>query len=189
VNDRLFASETSCGLLWPRRSCWLSRLARGNACCRRHVRPAERSARSRQDEHQPEDEQRDASNDSAPGQPSLARHSGQRVCGIGSPVGGSTTAALNEAAAGWISYGPEGFLSEPAVRIELTTARLRIGCSTTELRWRTVEVRPANMPWRGLEPRRLAAPPPQDGVSTNFTTRAYQLDNSGTASIPLIVRG
>ena len=28
------------------------------------------------------------------------------------------------------------------------------------------------MPWRGLEPRRLAAPPPQDGVSTNFTTRA-----------------
>src|SRR5215208_5572582 len=30
------------------------------------------------------------------------------------------------------------------------------------------------MPWRGLEPRRLAAPPPQDGVSTNFTTRANQ---------------
>ena len=30
------------------------------------------------------------------------------------------------------------------------------------------------MPWRGLEPRRLAAPPPQDGVSTNFTTRALQ---------------
>src|SRR5439155_1215225 len=28
------------------------------------------------------------------------------------------------------------------------------------------------MPWRGLEPRRLSAPPPQDGVSTNFTTRA-----------------
>ena len=28
------------------------------------------------------------------------------------------------------------------------------------------------MPWRGLEPRRLTAPPPQDGVSTNFTTRA-----------------
>ena len=28
------------------------------------------------------------------------------------------------------------------------------------------------MLWRGLEPRRLAAPPPQDGVSTNFTTRA-----------------
>src|SRR5215208_8307969 len=29
------------------------------------------------------------------------------------------------------------------------------------------------MPWRGLEPRRLSAPPPQDGVSTNFTTRAF----------------
>jgi hypothetical protein len=29
---------------------------------------------------------------------------------------------------------------EPAVGIEPTTARLRIGCSTTELRWRTVEV-------------------------------------------------
>jgi hypothetical protein len=28
------------------------------------------------------------------------------------------------------------------------------------------------MPWRGFEPRRLAAPPPQDGVSTSFTTRA-----------------
>jgi hypothetical protein len=36
------------------------------------------------------------------------------------------------------------------------------------------------MPWRGLEPRRLAAPPPQDGVSTNFTTRAngsYQVSD------------
>ncbi len=30
------------------------------------------------------------------------------------------------------------------------------------------------MPWRGFEPRRLAAPPPQDGVSTSFTTRATQ---------------
>ena len=28
------------------------------------------------------------------------------------------------------------------------------------------------MPWRGFEPRRLSAPPPQDGVSTSFTTRA-----------------
>jgi hypothetical protein len=28
------------------------------------------------------------------------------------------------------------------------------------------------MPWLGFEPRRLAAPPPQDGVSTSFTTRA-----------------
>ena len=55
---------------------------------------------------------------------------------------------------------------EPQVGIEPTTARLRIECSTTELLWRIA------MPWRGLEPRRLAAPPPQDGVSTNFTTRA-----------------
>src|ERR1700682_208725 len=28
------------------------------------------------------------------------------------------------------------------------------------------------MPWSGLEPLCLSAPPPQDGVSTNFTTRA-----------------
>src|SRR5689334_20045166 len=55
--------------------------------------------------------------------------------------------------------------AEPPVGIEPTTARLRIECSTTELRWRA-------MPWSGLEPLRLAAPPPQDGVSTNFTTRA-----------------
>src|SRR5262245_30810280 len=37
------------------------------------------------------------------------------------------------------------------------------------------------MPWRGLEPRRLAAPPPQDGVSTNFTTRALRSCNYGSA--------
>ena len=36
----------------------------------------------------------------------------------------------------------------------------------------TIERLKPNMPWRGLEPRRLSAPPPQDGVSTNFTTRA-----------------
>ena len=37
------------------------------------------------------------------------------------------------------------------------------------------------VPWRGLEPRRLSAPPPQDGVSTNFTTRAldYRSQESG----------
>ena len=28
------------------------------------------------------------------------------------------------------------------------------------------------VPGTGFEPARLAAPPPQDGVSTNFTTRA-----------------
>ena len=59
------------------------------------------------------------------------------------------------------------FYQEPQVGIEPTTARLRIECSTTELLWR------GNlMPWLGFEPRRLAAPPPQDGVSTSFTTRA-----------------
>ena len=31
------------------------------------------------------------------------------------------------------------------------------------------------MPWSGLEPLCLTAPPPQDGVSTNFTTRATSL--------------
>jgi hypothetical protein len=30
------------------------------------------------------------------------------------------------------------------------------------------------MPWLGFEPRRLAAPPPQDGVSTSFTTKAIR---------------
>src|SRR5436853_2457999 len=63
---------------------------------------------------------------------------------------------------------------EPAVGIEPTTARLRIECSTTELRWPFSKLA---MPWRGLEPRRLAAPPPQDGVSTNFTTRANHYFN------------
>ena len=31
---------------------------------------------------------------------------------------------------------------------------------------------PNTMPWRGFEPRRLSALPPQDSVSTSFTTRA-----------------
>ena len=30
------------------------------------------------------------------------------------------------------------------------------------------------MPWRGFEPRRLSALPPQDSVSTSFTTRARE---------------
>src|SRR6188474_122885 len=38
------------------------------------------------------------------------------------------------------------------------------------------------MPWRGLEPRRLSAPPPQDGVSTNFTTRAETTGNGERAT-------
>src|SRR5829696_9409710 len=57
---------------------------------------------------------------------------------------------------------------EPLVGFEPTTARLRIECSTPELQWQPA----SNMPWRGFEPRRLSAPPPQDGVSTSFTTRA-----------------
>ena len=89
---------------------------------------------------------------------------------------------------------------EPQVRIELTTARLRIGCSTHELLWQVLRNGPSTaawtestepiehltikgtgiintcavplMPWSGLEPLCLTAPPPQDGVSTNFTTRA-----------------
>jgi hypothetical protein len=68
-------------------------------------------------------------------------------------------------------------LLEPQVGIEPTTARLRIECSTTELLWRKY-----GMPWLGFEPRRLAAPPPQDGVSTSFTTRA--IPSSSTAATP-----
>ena len=40
-----------------------------------------------------------------------------------------------------------------------------------------------DMPWRGLEPRRLSAPPPQDGVSTNFTTRAYDICLTGLTGL------
>jgi hypothetical protein len=107
---------------------------------------------------------------------------------------------------------------EPAVGIEPTTARLRIECSTTELRWRyrdsvagsgtpepSQERRTANpraaptietrsrivMPWSGLEPLCLAAPPPQDGVSTNFTTRAFQYltrRDAAAAMLPFLTR-
>jgi hypothetical protein len=43
--------------------------------------------------------------------------------------------------------------AEPPVRIELTTARLRIECSTSELRWRVSPLCPASrMELRGLEP-------------------------------------
>ncbi len=74
----------------------------------------------------------------------------------------------NEAPTG-IRWGLRITTAEPLVRIELTTARLRIECSTTELQWRGY-----CMPWRGFEPRRLAALPPQDSVSTSFTTRAWR---------------
>lgn len=77
--------------------------------------------------------------------------------------------------------GDNELRQEPQIGIEPMTARLRIGCSTTELLWLTVNRRKRQtcnlfstcMPWRGLEPRSLSAPPPQDGVSTNFTTRAH----------------
>ena len=68
--------------------------------------------------------------------------------------------------------------SEPQVGFEPTTARLRIECSTPELLWpiNTAGAHggapPNRMPWRGFEPRRLSALPPQDSVSTSFTTRA-----------------
>jgi hypothetical protein len=64
---------------------------------------------------------------------------------------------------------------EPLVGFEPTTARLRIECSTPELQWQ----RTSRMPWRGFEPRRLSAPPPQDGVSTSFTTRAKTTGPTG----------
>src|SRR5205085_3922085 len=38
------------------------------------------------------------------------------------------------------------------------------------------------MPWSGLEPLCLTAPPPQDGVSTNFTTRATSITYLATAA-------
>ena len=76
---------------------------------------------------------------------------------------------------------------EPPVGFEPTTTRLRIESSTPELRWHQLRIahfphascalrmrtaQPSLMPWSGLEPLCLSAPPPQDGVSTNFTTRA-----------------
>jgi hypothetical protein len=67
--------------------------------------------------------------------------------------------------------GPElssGAGEEPLVGFEPTTARLRIESSTPELQWPVS----LSMPWRGFEPRRLSALPPQDSVSTSFTTRA-----------------
>jgi hypothetical protein len=67
---------------------------------------------------------------------------------------------------------------EPLVGFEPTTARLRIESSTPELQWPVSNAGahggapPIHMPWRGFEPRRLSALPPQDSVSTSFTTRA-----------------
>jgi hypothetical protein len=36
------------------------------------------------------------------------------------------------------------------------------------------------MPWRGFEPRRLSALPPQDSVSTSFTTGAKRVNLAPT---------
>jgi hypothetical protein len=74
---------------------------------------------------------------------------------------------------------------EPLVGFEPTTARLRIESSTPELQWlvsnegRVVDAPLISMPWRGFEPRRLSALPPQDSVSTSFTTRACAAQDSG----------
>ena len=42
---------------------------------------------------------------------------------------------------------------------------------------------PVLMPWRGFEPRRLSALPPQDSVSTSFTTRAGGGDNTAAVGV------
>jgi hypothetical protein len=74
---------------------------------------------------------------------------------------------------------------EPLVGFEPTTARLRIESSTPELQWLVsnegarLHAPPLWMPWRGFEPRRLSALPPQDSVSTSFTTRACGGQDSG----------
>ena len=77
------------------------------------------------------------------------------------------------------------FYQEPQVGIEPTTARLRIECSTTELLWRdparAMHRRVTRMPWLGFEPRRLSAPPPQDGVSTSSTTPAWARLSASTS--------
>src|SRR5688572_26534622 len=56
-----------------------------------------------------------------------------------SPVSGRNTTARRDVRRAVLSRY-QCSLTEPAVGIEPTTARLRIGCSTTELCWRTVEV-------------------------------------------------
>jgi hypothetical protein len=63
-----------------------------------------------------------------------------------------------------LSYA--GVLQRRARRQAITDLDSANRCSPVAVRCRST------MPWHGLEPWRLAAPPPQDGVSTNFTTRA-----------------
>ncbi len=62
----------------------------------------------------------------------------------GCPLGAGVCGDRNTKGPRHTGRGPR----EPQVRIELTTARLRIECSTTELLWRR-----AGVPWLGLEPR------------------------------------
>ena len=57
---------------------------------------------------------------------------GRRPIGLQKKNGQRAGAGRNEYAV------MEGLNGEPAVGIEPTTARLRIGCSTTELRWRVL---------------------------------------------------
>ena len=71
---------------------------------------------------------------------------------------------------------------EPAVGIEPTTARLRIGCSTTELRWQ--KTKPTPEEWVGahaLERTRTATP----FGTTPSRWRVYQFHHQGVAGGPV----
>ena len=68
-----------------------------------------------------------------------------------------------------LRWGARRFLTdgETTGQIELTTARLRLECSTPEL---SGDMRVCTMPWRGFD-RDALRTTPQDSVSTSFTTR------------------
>ena len=71
---------------------------------------------------------------------------------------------------------------EPAVGIEPTTARLRIGCSTTELRWRWNELRSVA---HALARTRTATP----FGTTPSRWRVYQFHHQGlTTAVPCLLR-
>ena len=53
------------------------------------------------------------------------------------------------------------------------------GARCCQVRRKMLPVLRRAMPKRGLEPRRLSAPPPQDGASTNFATWAFSRYDSG----------
>ena len=74
--------------------------------------------------------------------------------------------------------GEDGtFRNQSAIRNFLAPGELRRNLNA-ELQWPVsnegarLDAPPLGMPWRGFEPRRLSALPPQDSVSTSFTTRA-----------------